>query len=128
MRANPSRDTGPEVRLRRLLHAAGFRYRVNYSVRVDGSRPVSVDIAFTGVQVAVFVDGCFWHSCPEHGSVPKVNAQYWPAKLRRNAERDLETTRRLQRAGWEVARFWEHEHPAGITDRIAPLVRHGAKP
>lgn len=123
MRANPSKNTGPELRLRRLLHAAGLRYRVNFASRVDGGRPVSVDIAFTRAKLAVFVDGCFWHSCPEHGSVPKANAQYWPAKLRRNVERDRETTRRLQMAGWVVTRLWEHEDPPRAASRVIALLR-----
>ncbi|MGC2207523.1 MAG: very short patch repair endonuclease [Candidatus Dormiibacterota bacterium] len=123
MRANPSRDTGPELRLRRKLHAAGLRYRVNYAIRVDDGRRTSPDIAFTRAKLAVFVDGCFWHSCPEHGSVPKTNSHYWPAKLRRNVERDQETTRRLQLAGWEVVRCWEHESPHVVAMRIAPLAK-----
>jgi DNA mismatch endonuclease (patch repair protein) len=123
MRANPSRNTGPERRLRQALHARGLRYRVNYSIRVDGGRPISVDIAFTGAKLAVFVDGCFWHSCPEHGSVPKTNRHYWPSKFRRNVERDEETTRRLRLAGWNVARFWEHQDRSEVVSRIICLVK-----
>lgn len=99
MRANPSRDTWPERRIRQLLHSARLRYRVNLSVRPDGGRPTLVDIAFTRARVAVFVDGCFWHSCPTHGTTPKANGTYWSPKLARNVERDSETTMRLELAG-----------------------------
>lgn len=125
MRANRSSDTGPELRLRRLLHAAGLRYRVNYAIRVDDGRRISLDIAFTRGKLAIFVDGCFWHSCPLHGSVPKNNPNYWPAKLKRNVERDQESTRRLQLAGWEVVRCWEHESPDLVAMRIVPLAKRG---
>jgi DNA mismatch endonuclease (patch repair protein) len=82
-----------------------------------------MDMAFPRQKLAVFVDGCFWHACPVHGSVPKVNSQYWPEKLRRNVERDQETTRRLQLAGWHVVRCWEHESPDVVVIRIAALVK-----
>ena len=135
MKANPSRNTRPELRLRSLLHGSGLRYRVNYSVRVDRGRPVLVDIAFTRRSLAVFVDGCFWHACPIHGSVPKANGTYWWPKLRRNAERDCETSRRLEDAGWRVLRLWGHEDPyeaAAKVVRAVDYVRldlaHEAKP
>jgi DNA mismatch endonuclease, patch repair protein len=109
MRANPSRDTVPEVRLRSALHRAGARFRVHQSIRVDGGRPILVDIVFQRRRVAVFLDGCFWHACPEHGTVPKANRSYWEPKLRRNRERDLATVNRLECAGWRALRIWEHE-------------------
>lgn len=122
MRANRGRNTGPELRLRRLLHAAGHRYRVNYPIRLDERGPILVDIAFPRVGLAVLVDGCFWHSCPLHGSRPKANAEYWTAKLARNMERDSETTTRLGLAGWVVARFWEHEPPSDLAPRISLML------
>lgn len=107
MRANRRRDTGPERRLRSLLHARGLRFRVDYRVW-GGRRAPRPDIAFTRQKVAVFVDGCFWHSCPEHGRTPQVNSSYWGPKLARNAERDRLDDEALRAAGWQVTRIWEH--------------------
>ncbi len=122
MRANRSRDTRPELLLRSALHRAGLRFRVHYSVRVDGGRAVVVDVAFTRRRLAVFVDGCFWHACPVHSVTPKANSTYWGPKLSSNAERDLETVRRLERAGWEVIRVWEHEDVSVAAARIGNQV------
>jgi DNA mismatch endonuclease (patch repair protein) len=120
MRAIRRRDTKPEKALRSLLHRAGYRFRVDHPV-VDGlPRPVRPDIAFTRARLAVFVDGCFWHGCPEHGRhSPGRNANYWSAKLARNRERDAEQICRLERAGWRVLRFWEHEDPRNAASAIA---------
>jgi DNA mismatch endonuclease (patch repair protein) len=107
MRANPRADTGPERRLRALLHAQGYRFRKDHPIRVPGFS-VRADIVFTGKRVAVFVDGCFWHACPEHGSSPRTNAAYWLPKLQRNVERDRLVDERLLGAGWTVVRLWEH--------------------
>ena len=107
------RDTGPELELRRLLWDSGMRYRVN--LRVEGIR---VDIAFPRRRLAVFVDGCFWHCCPVHGSAPKNNAGYWTNKLRENRDRDRRQTRVLEDAGWTVVRLWEHETPTCFADGI----------
>ena len=107
MQAIRRADTKPEIRLRSALHALGFRYRKDFPIRIDG-RLVRPDIVFTRRKVVVFVDGCFWHSCPEHGRNPTVNERYWSPKLRRNAERDREQTRLLESAGWRVLRIWEH--------------------
>jgi DNA mismatch endonuclease, patch repair protein len=93
MKANSGRNTAPELRLRSLLHAAGLRYRVHLPIRIDSGRPISVDIAFPRWKVAVFVDGCFWHGCQVHRTVPRANGSYWGPKLVRNAERDQETVR-----------------------------------
>lgn len=114
------RDTKPEVSVRRLLHAAGLRYRVEYPV--PGSVRRSVDIAFTRAKVAVFLDGCFWHACPQHGTTPHANAAWWDAKLRGNAARDLETRRLLEAQGWLVLRFWEHEDPRLVAEQVAGVV------
>lgn len=105
----PRRDTAPELALRQVLHAAGLRYRVAYPV--PGRSRRTIDIAFTKRKVAVFVDGCFWHGCPEHGTEPASNSEWWRTKLAANQARDLDTTRHLVADGWVVLRFWEHEAP-----------------
>lgn len=107
MVAQRTRDTAPELLLRRALHAAGYRYRLN--VKVPGAPRRTIDIAFPRQKVAVMVDGCFWHGCPEHSVPPKHNAEWWAEKLERNRARDIETTELLQSAGWTVVRIWEHE-------------------
>jgi len=109
MRANRRTDTKPELALRRALHSRGYRYRKDYRLDLDGGKRVRPDIAFTARRVAVFVDGCFWHCCPEHGSKPAVNVGYWDPKLRRNVERDRAADTALLAAGWAVVRVWEHE-------------------
>jgi DNA mismatch endonuclease (patch repair protein) len=107
MRGNRRADTRPEVALRSALHRLGLRFRKDHPVAAGEVR-VKVDIVFTPAGLAVFVDGCYWHSCPEHGHVPSANAQYWPAKLARNRERDRRVDDALTRAGWTVLRVWEH--------------------
>lgn len=97
-------DTGPEMRLRRRLWADGFRYRLQY--KTPGGKP---DLAFPGPQVAVFVDGCFWHGCPEHYVRPRNRPDFWSQKLRENLSRDRRQTAALETAGWNVCRFWEHQ-------------------
>jgi DNA mismatch endonuclease (patch repair protein) len=119
MRANRRRDTQPEWRVRRLLHAAGLRYRVDLSVRLPGMRTVRPDIAFPWAGLAVFIDGCFWHGYPDHKGRPQTNVHYWGPKLRNNAERDQLQTRALKEAGWTVLRFWEHESPVAVAGTIA---------
>lgn len=117
-------NTKPELRLRRELHRRGLRYRIDLSVLSDRRR--RVDIVFPGPRVAVFVDGCFWHRCPQHGNVPKSNREWWRAKLDRNVERDRDTDRQLRNAGWNVVRIWEHEVRADVVlaaDRIESVVR-----
>ena len=111
MRANRRSDTKPEVALRSLLHRSGLRFRKDYAIRRSDGIAVHCDIAFVRRRVAVFVDGCFWHCCPEHGTVPKSNQAYWIPKLRRNVDRDRVTDRGLREAGWRVLRFWEHVSP-----------------
>jgi DNA mismatch endonuclease (patch repair protein) len=108
MRANRRTDTKPEMALRRALHGQGFRYRKDYRLDLDGAR-VRPDIAFTARRVAVFVDGCFWHACPEHGTKPASNTWYWGPKLIRTVERDRAADAALLAAGWQVVRVWEHE-------------------
>ena len=120
MRRQATRDTAPEVKLRRHLHADGYRYRVHMRPLPDLRR--TADIVFPRAKVAVFVDGCFWHSCPEHRTSPKTNADWWSEKLERNRERDLETNRRLQEAGWSVVRIWEHEDPRLAAERVKAVI------
>lgn len=109
-------DTKPEMALRRLLFAKGYRYRVN--LKVPGLPRRTVDVAFTRLKVAVFVDGCFWHSCPEHAVAPKRNADWWHNKLADNRRRDESTTLHLQNRGWEVVRVWEHEPPEQMVAKV----------
>ncbi|GAA1004395.1 DNA mismatch repair protein Vsr [Streptomyces sp. F-3] len=115
-----SRDTAPEIAVRRLLHAAGLRYRVN--VPVPGMPRRTIDIAFGKYKVAIFMDGCFWHGCPEHATHPKANSEWWRRKLDRNMSRDIETTGHLTEAGWTVLRFWEHEDPLKVALRVQEVV------
>jgi DNA mismatch endonuclease (patch repair protein) len=103
MQANRGRDTEPELKLRRLLHAAGFRYRVDWPM--PGDRRRRIDVAFPRRMIAVFVDGCFWHRCPVHYVSPKAHAEFWDIKIRGNAERDAGTTAQLTEAGWEGPTF-----------------------
>lgn len=113
--------TKPELAIRRELHRRGFRYRVNRAPLAGIRR--SADIVFGRDRVVVMIDGCFWHRCPEHGTAPKSNAEWWDEKLGRNVERDEETNRLLAAAGWTVLRFWEHEDPQQVADRIDAVLR-----
>jgi DNA mismatch endonuclease, patch repair protein len=114
----PRASTGPEILIRRELHRRGLRFRVSYA-RLPG-RP---DIALTGARVAVFVDGCFWHACPDHGVLPRNNRDWWQAKLSRNVARDREKDEQLDSLGWVVVHVWEHEDPARAADAIEQLWR-----
>jgi len=120
MQANKSRDTSPELALRHELFKRGMRYRVGFAP-LPGVRR-SVDIAFPAVHVAVMVDGCFWHGCPEHYRTPKSHTDYWQQKVARNQERDTDTTHRLTDAGWTVLRFWEHEPLPEVADVVEQVV------
>ena len=121
MQNTPTRDTPGEAALRKALHRRGLRYRVDFAP-IHGSRR-RPDIVFTRAKVAVFVDGCFWHSCPTHGSKPKHNALWWSKKLARTVARDRETDEMLGNQGWTVVRVWEHEEPEVAASAIALLVR-----
>ncbi|MGC4774925.1 very short patch repair endonuclease [Micromonospora chalcea] len=110
MKANRSKDTGPELALRRELFADGLRYRVSMTIALSGRR-VRPDIVFTRRKLAVFVDGCFWHGCPTHGRMPSDPTGYWSVKLARNKERDRSVDEALRAAGWVVVRIWEHVSP-----------------
>lgn len=117
MSAIRRRDTKPERAVRSLLHAAGLRYRVDYPVVVEGVR-VRPDVAFTALRLAVFVDGCFWHGCPEHGGQPGKNTAYWGPKLAANVARGSRHTKLLESAGWVVLRFWEHVPPEEVAEHV----------
>jgi len=124
MRGNRRRDTRPELAIRRLAHAAGLRYRVDYAPLSDHRR-LRADMVFQRARVAVFVDGCFWHGCPHHHRPSRTNAEFWSKKVEDNQIRDAKTDALLQDAGWTVLRFWEHESPQMVAARIADEVRRG---
>lgn len=117
MRGNRKRDTKPELAIRQLLHKRGLRYRVNYRIKLD-RLSVRPDVVFTRKRVAVFIDGCFWHGCPMHGSSPRVNTGYWVPKLERNKARDQTVTHALGMNGWIVVRIWEHTDPLAAVEEI----------
>jgi DNA mismatch endonuclease (patch repair protein) len=121
MRGNRRRDTKPEIEVRRLVHAAGLRYRVDYAP-LSSNRRIRADLVFTRVRVAVFLDGCFWHGCPQHYVPSHTNADYWGPKIEANAQRDARTDNLLQNAGWKVLRFWTHESPDDIAARIVAVI------
>jgi len=116
MRANRSRDTKPELLLRSELHRRGLRFRVDH--KPEASLRSRADIVFTKARVAVFVDGCFWHGCPEHGTNPRSNASFWREKIETNKRRDVRVTEDLRRLGWKVIRVWEHEATCAAADRV----------
>ena len=115
-------DTAPELAIRRGLHRQGLRYRVNFPP-LPRSRRRRADIVFTRARVAVFVDGCFWHGCPEHGTLPKNNRDWWRQKIEANRARDLETDEQLRTNGWTVLRFWEHDAPESAVAEIVRAVK-----
>jgi DNA mismatch endonuclease (patch repair protein) len=119
MSAIHSKNTKPEVVLRRALWASGLRYRIHYGKE-------KIDIAFPSEKVAIFVDGCFWHGCPVHSHMPKSNRKYWVPKLQKNIQRDSEKNERLKRQGWKILRFWEHEveNESCVVDKIISAVQH----
>lgn len=112
MQRQKRRDTGCEMAVRKLLHASGIRYRVDFRPLAD--QRFRVDIGWKTKQIAVFIDGCFWHGCSEHGTIPKKNSDWWESKLRSNAARDKRTDEVLRSRGWTVLRFWEHEPPTEV--------------
>ncbi len=123
MRGNRKTDTRPERRVRSLLHARGYRFRKNHLIEVPGAR-VRPDVVFTRQRVAVFIDGCFWHRCPEHGTSPRANNHYWGPKLDRNVVRDQRVDRALDAGSWAVVRLWEHVAPdEAVAHIIAALSR-----
>lgn len=119
LRRMPRTSTKPELALRRELHRRGLRYRVN-----DPRLPGRPDLAFSRARVAVFVDGCFWHRCPDHGTLPRNNRDWWLAKLDRNVARDRAKDAALVDLGWTVLHVWEHETADLAADRVEAEWRH----
>ena len=120
MRSMPEHSTGPEMAVRRLLFAKGLRYRVQYPV--PGAPLRSIDIAFPGKKLAVFIDGCFWHGCAEHRNIPSHNRDWWQNKIDQNRSRDRDTDEKLRNAGWLVLRYWEHDSPERIVSEIHDVI------
>lgn len=121
MQSNRGRDTRPELALRSACHALGLRYRV--SVRPLGELRRTADLVFPKARVAVFLDGCFWHGCPEHHTIAATNAKFWADKVQGNVARDRDTDLRLQEAGWVTLRIWEHEDPLTAAARVRDVVQ-----
>lgn len=121
MAGQARRDTKPEMELRRALWRQGLRYRVDASPVIGIRR--RADVVFTRARVAVFVDGCFWHSCPDHATVPKTNQSWWIDKLQKNVDRDRDTDAQLHASGWTVIRAWEHDDMETVADRVAQVIR-----
>ncbi|WP_405615040.1 very short patch repair endonuclease [Streptomyces sp. NBC_01508] len=121
MAANKSRDTKPELALRSLLHRKGLRYRVDTRPLPDLRR--KADVVFPKAKVAVFVDGCYWHGCPEHHRPAKRHSEFWQEKIQGNRDRDAATNLALSESGWIVVRVWEHDPPEEAASRVAEIVR-----
>lgn len=122
MRANRRRDTAPELALRSALHRAGMRFRVDFPIRPEGHRAIRPDVVFPRRKVAIYLDGCFWHGCPVHGTVARSNADYWRNKIADNQARDRRVTTALEQDGWTVLRFWTHQEPQEIVRLVADTV------
>ena len=114
----PTKDSKPEIRLRKTLYSEGLRYRIH---RKD--LPGKPDISFGPARVAVFVDGCYWHNCPEHGTIPKSNSEWWEEKFQRNRERDSRNDALLREMGWLPIHVWEHEDPDEAACKICGIIK-----
>jgi DNA mismatch endonuclease (patch repair protein) len=125
MQSNKGKDTKPELALRSAVHGLGLRFRVSARPLKDLRR--TADLVFPKAKVAVFLDGCFWHGCPEHHTVAVTHAQFWANKVRGNMARDRETDERLAEAGWVSIRIWEHEDPRDAALRVRDAV-HARRP
>lgn len=121
MSAQRSRNTRPERAMRSALHSRGMRFRIHQRPLHGLKR--EADLVFRRARVAVFVDGCFWHGCPQHGTRPTSNSEYWEMKIETNISRDRLTDAALSRAGWLAVRLWEHEPVGDAADRIERLVK-----
>jgi DNA mismatch endonuclease, patch repair protein len=121
MKGNRRSNTRPELALRSELHGRGLRFRKDVVLRASEVR-TTADIVFARQRLAIFVDGCFWHQCPEHSHVPQANPGYWERKLARTVERDARVTERLADAGWTVIRIWEHVPAKQAADRIVHVL------
>ncbi len=124
MQRQRQRNTTAETAIRSLLHRKGCRFRVHYKFPGLGCR---ADIAFPRIRVAVFVDGCFWHGCPTHGTWPKQNAEWWREKIEANRRRDARIDQQLAAAGWRVVRVWEHEPPEVAATTIEDATREAGR-
>lgn len=122
MRANRGRDTGPELALRSALHRRGLRFRKDLRLDLGAGRRVRPDIVFPRIRLAIFVDGCFWHGCKRHRSLPASNTAFWRDKIEGTEQRDKQQLRWLQESGWTALRVWEHEPPSRAASRIVELV------
>ena len=120
MQSNRGRDTKPELALRSAVHALGLRYRVS-ARPLPGVRRTA-DLVFTRARVAVFLDGCFWHGCPEHHTIAATNSEFWAEKVATNCRRDADTDERLENAGWLSVRVWEHEDAQAAAIKIRDVV------
>ena len=120
MAAVRQKGTAPEVALRQELYRNGLRYRVNFAVLKKPRRVA--DVAFPSLNIAIFVDGCFWHGCPQHATWPKHNADFWRQKIEANRQRDADTNARLRDGGWTVLRIWEHESSTAASKSVIQLV------
>lgn len=120
MLGNRGKDTSPELAVRRLLHRTGLRYRVD--VRPIQQLRRKADVVFPRKKIAVFIDGCFWHACPEHFAWPKSNVEYWQKKIGGNKARDIETSAELESQGWTVLRYWSHDPPEAIAHDVQRAV------
>jgi DNA mismatch endonuclease, patch repair protein len=121
MEAGKPKDTKPEIELRIALRSLGLEHFQTNQKVIKGSRR-DVDIVFPTQKIAVFIDGCFWHGCPKHGTWPKANSEFWFAKIQRNKKRDKDTNKKLRAAGWKVVRIWEHENPIRAAKKIAKFL------
>ena len=126
MLAAKPRDTAPEKAIRTAIHHRGLRFLVDTKPIKELNR--RADIVFRSAKVAVFIDGCFWHGCPIHGTQAKANAEFWRSKIKRNQERDADTTKRLEEAGWKVIRVWEHEDAFEASEKIYNVVVRYQRP
>jgi DNA mismatch endonuclease (patch repair protein) len=124
MKATGRRDTAAELEIRCLLHGRGFRYRVDYAPIAN--ERFRADVVFTRVKMAIFIDGCYWHGCPIHGTWPKANGAWWRDKIEANRARDSRIDQTLKTAGWSVLRIWEHEEPVQAVERVLAFLARSA--
>src|SRR5690242_7337722 len=122
MKGNTGKDTKPEIALRSALHRRGLRFRKNLLIRTPSGVKVRPDVVFPRARVAVFVDGCFWHSCPQHATTPRRNGEFWQTKLQANVRRDRLVDQALIGDGWNLLRVWEHEEPESAATTVEALL------
>ena len=113
-----SKDTTPEIAVRKLIWKKGYRYRIGHGLM---GKP---DMVFPFYGIAVFIDGCFWHGCPKHCRMPSSNVSYWKQKIYGNKKRDKKINRQLKKEGWKVIRIWEHDIKKGSEKSVKRITRH----